>query len=62
MSDDFEYIRETRFDRGDNVGVRPANCPDCGSRAVGTLAKIITPDTYWRCAACGMVWTQKQRR
>jgi ribosomal protein L37AE/L43A len=62
MNDDFEYVRETRFDRGDNVGVRPTNCPDCGSRAVGTLAKIITPDTFWRCAACGIVWNQKQRR
>ena len=36
---------------------RPDSCPFCGSPAVGTLAKEITPDTYWRCNACGVGWT-----
>jgi len=35
---------------------RPAACPSCGSKAVGTLAKVITIDTAWRCQACGEVW------
>ena len=41
---------------------RPSNCPECGSRAVGTLAKVITADTYWRCAGCGAVWNEKRRQ
>ena len=41
---------------------RPARCPDCGARALDTLAKIITADTYWRCVTCGLVWNRKQRR
>lgn len=35
---------------------RPATCPECGSKAVGTLAKQITAATYWRCHQCGAVW------
>jgi ribosomal protein L37AE/L43A len=35
---------------------KPDTCPSCGSRAVGTLARTITPDTAWRCQACGVVW------
>ena len=31
---------------------RPA-CSSCGSTKVGTLAKEITKDTFWRCASCG---------
>lgn len=49
-------------DRTSNPVGRPPHCPECGSRAIGTLAKIITPDTYWRCAACGIVWNQKNLR
>jgi ribosomal protein L37AE/L43A len=37
-------------------GARPANCPFCGSRAVGTLAKVITSTTHWRCQGCGEGW------
>jgi len=52
-----------RFDdRANEAVTRPTICPDCGSRAIDTLAKAITADTYWRCVACGMVWNQKQRR
>lgn len=61
MNNPFNY-EPTSIDRGETVVTRPAACPECGSRAVGTLAKIITADTYWRCAACGTVWNQKQRR
>jgi ribosomal protein L37AE/L43A len=35
---------------------RPDSCPFCQSGAVGTLAKVITASTYWRCQACGEVW------
>jgi len=40
---------------------RPTACPSCGSKAVGTLAKTITPDTAWRCQACGDVWKVAKR-
>ena len=40
---------------------RPAACPECGSKAVGTLAKTITPDTAWRCQGCGHVWKVARR-
>jgi ribosomal protein L37AE/L43A len=42
-------------DREESVN-RPAACPFCHSKAVGTLAKEITTATYWRCQACGEVW------
>jgi ribosomal protein L37AE/L43A len=35
---------------------RPESCPFCQSHAVGTLAKVITAETYWRCQGCGEVW------
>ena len=35
---------------------RPDACPFCQSKAVGTLAKVVTEDTYWRCHACGEGW------
>jgi len=36
---------------------RPSECPFCGSTALGTLAKAITPQTHWRCARCGEGWS-----
>jgi ribosomal protein L37AE/L43A len=39
---------------------RPVRCPFCHSKAVGTLAKEITPATYWRCHACGGGWNPAQ--
>ena len=39
--------------------IRPDKCPECGSKAVGTLAKEITDATYWRCQQCGNVWNHK---
>jgi transposase-like protein len=35
---------------------RPDACPFCRAKAIGTLAKVITTRTYWRCQACGEVW------
>jgi len=40
----------------DEPARKPEACPFCQSRAVGTLAKVITSETYWRCQACGEVW------
>jgi predicted Zn-ribbon and HTH transcriptional regulator len=41
---------------------RPTQCPECRSKSIGTLAKVITADTYWRCQACGMVWNEARCR
>jgi hypothetical protein len=30
------------------------------SKAVGTLAKVITASTYWRCQACGEMWNPER--
>lgn len=38
---------------------RPETCPFCRSRAVGTLAKVITDSTHWRCQSCGEGWTAR---
>ena len=39
---------------------RPEACPFCQSKAVGTLAKVITASTYWRCQACGEMWNPER--
>jgi ribosomal protein L37AE/L43A len=39
---------------------RPEACPFCESKAVGTLAKVITISTYWRCQACGEMWNPQR--
>jgi hypothetical protein len=39
---------------------KPATCPFCGSRGVGTLAKVITESTCWRCQGCGESFTSAQ--
>ena len=41
---------------------RPDACPFCHSKAIGTLAKVITARTYWRCQACGEVWNEDHLR
>jgi len=41
---------------------RPTNCPFCQSRAVDTLAKIITITTFWRCRHCDGTWTIASRQ
>ena len=45
-----------------NVPQRPDKCPECGSTVVGTVAKEITADTYWRCHQCGNVWNHARNR
>ena len=58
------------FERGPLAGspnnrgaaTTPTQCPECRSKAVGTLAKTITPDTYWRCQSCGAVWNETRSR
>ncbi len=39
---------------------RPEACPFCESKAVGTLAKVITASTYWRCQSCGEMWNPQR--
>jgi ribosomal protein L37AE/L43A len=38
----------------------PAACPFCQSKAVGTLDKVITASTYWRCQSCGELWNPQR--
>jgi hypothetical protein len=42
--------------------MRPTECPECRSKSIGTLAKTITAETYWRCQACGTVWNETRCR
>jgi uncharacterized Zn finger protein len=64
----FERPPEFSGSRDDDAAVKPAQCPECGSKKFGTLAATITRDTYWRCHQCGTVWNeiryrqQRQRR
>lgn len=55
------FFRDVIEDRRATAAARslapPESCPFCGSTAVGTLAKEITPETYWRCNKCGVGWT-----
>ena len=39
---------------------RPEVCPFCTSKAVGTLAKVITASTYWRCQSGGEMWNPER--
>ena len=39
---------------------RPEVCPFCESKAVGTLDKVITISTYWRCQSCGDMWNPQR--
>jgi transposase-like protein len=36
---------------------RPTHCPYCKGTIIDTLAKIITPSTFWRCLNCQRTWT-----
>ena len=36
---------------------RPAHCPFCRSKVIDTLAKIVTPTSFWRCRQCEKTWT-----
>lgn len=37
--------------------LRPTMCPFCKSKAVDTVAKVITVTTFWRCRECEGTWT-----
>jgi transposase-like protein len=39
---------------------RPEACPFCHSKAIGTLAKVVTRSTFWRCQACGEGWNARE--
>lgn len=46
---------DSRF--SDKVVARPAMCPFCKSKSIGTLAKVITVTSFWRCRQCEGTWT-----
>jgi len=58
----FGRPRESWGAREDEGALKPAHCPECGSTKFGTLAAIITRDTYWRCTQCGTVWNEIRYR
>jgi len=60
----FERLREPSGVRPsrDPQPTKPTECPECRSKAFGTLAATITVDTYWRCQSCGAVWNERRRR
>jgi len=58
----FERPRESWGSRDDEGAMKPAHCPECGSKKFGTLAAIVTRDTYWRCQQCGTVWNEIRYR
>lgn len=43
--------------REDSTVERPTACPFCKGRIIGTLAKVITTLTLWRCRSCERTWT-----
>jgi transposase-like protein len=43
------------------VGTLTPVCPACGSQTVTTASKTVTPESYWRCHACGEVWNDARR-
>jgi len=48
--------------KDDAQPTKPPECPECRSKAFGTVAATITVDTYWRCEGCGAVWNERRRR
>jgi hypothetical protein len=48
------YEDESPFTRR---ATRPTMCPFCKGRIIGTLAKVITVTTFWRCRECDRTWT-----
>jgi uncharacterized Zn finger protein len=58
----FERVREFSGSPQGDGPLKPAQCPECGSKKFGTLAANITRDTYWRCHECGTVWNEIRYR
>jgi len=55
------FERDTMAEsRPDSAVTRPATCPSCQGRVIDTLAKVITPETRWRCRGCDHTWTVAQ--
>jgi len=40
-----------------NTTTRPAACPECHSKIIETLAKVLTVNSLWRCRSCEATWT-----
>jgi transposase-like protein len=40
----------------------PSQCPKCRSLEVTTVSKVVSAESYWRCAGCGEVWNAGRRR
>jgi transposase-like protein len=40
----------------------PVHCPMCRSKEVTTVSKVVTAESYWRCAGCGEVWNAGRRQ
>ena len=58
MSSGHTFGKDTLVEsRLDTAVTRPANCPSCNGRAIDTLARVITPQTCWRCRGCEHTWT-----
>jgi transposase-like protein len=58
----FERLRQPPGPPQDDSALKPAACPECRSKKFGTLAAIVTRDTYWRCHECGNVWNEIRHR
>jgi uncharacterized Zn finger protein len=58
----FDRPRESSASRQEDGDMKPAKCPECGSKKFGTLAATVTRDTYWRCHECGTVWNELRYR
>jgi uncharacterized Zn finger protein len=58
----FERFREPSASRQDESDLKPAKCPECASKKFGTLAPVVTRETYWRCHECGTVWNEIRHR
>jgi transposase-like protein len=58
----FDRPRESSAARQGEGDMKPAKCPECASKKIGTLAAIVTRDTYWRCHECGTIWNELRYR
>jgi predicted Zn finger-like uncharacterized protein len=39
----------------------PRSCPACTSDSIVSTTKIPNANSYWRCLACGEVWSPARR-
>ena len=40
----------------------PTACPFCQSTKITTPSEKVDANTYWRCDACGQMWTVARQR